>query len=361
MRSTSASSSQAPRLELVGQRLDEPRAAERIGGVGHADLLGQDLLRAHRERLRVLGRDRDRLVVAGERERLHAAEHRRERLQRRAHDVVLGLLQRERRAAGLRVRAQLQRARVERAEAVAHDRRPHAPQRAVLGDLLEEVRVRVEDPREPRSEVVDRDAVREHRLDVGDRVGERERHLLHGRGARLAHVVARERDRVEARRLGRAPGHEVGREAQARPRRVDVGAARDVLLEHVVLRRAAHRPRRHALQLGRDDVHRDEHRRGRVDRHRRRDLRRAGCRRRARRRRRASRSPRPRGRPRRASAGRRSRGPSASAGRTRPRARAGPARAGSGSARWPPWPCRSRRTGGSSRGACGSRRRAGRA
>ena len=69
----------------------------------------------------------------------------------------------------------------------------------------------------------------------------------------------------------RAPGDEVGRQPQAGPRRIDVGAARDVLLEHVVLRRAAHRSRRHALQLGGHDVHRDQHGRRRVDRHRGRD------------------------------------------------------------------------------------------
>ena len=78
-----------------------------------------------------------------------------------------------------------------------------------------------------------------------------------------------------ALKRGASVAHQATRsdgEPQARPRRVDVGAARDVLLEHVVLRRAAHRRRRDALQLGRDDVHRDQHGRRRVDRHRGRDL-----------------------------------------------------------------------------------------
>ena len=49
---------------------------------------------------------------------------------------------------------------------------------------------------------------------------------------------------------------------------IDVGAARDVLLEHVVLHRAAKLAARHALLLAGHDVHRQQDRGGRVDRHR---------------------------------------------------------------------------------------------
>ena len=122
------------------------------------------LLGAHRDALRLLGGNRDRLVVAGQRQRLHAAEHRGECLDRRADDVVLRLLRGQRRAARLRVRAQHQRAWIARTEPVAHDRGPHPAQRTVLGDLLEEVDVRVEDPREPRRELVDADAALDRRL-----------------------------------------------------------------------------------------------------------------------------------------------------------------------------------------------------
>ncbi len=90
---------------------------------------------------------------------------------------------------------------------------------------------------------------------------------------------------------------------------------------------------RHALLLGDRQVHGEQHRRRRVDRHRRRDVVERDARRTAAPCRRACRSRRLPGRPRRAPARRRCRGPSASAGRRRPRARSGPARAGSGSAR----------------------------
>ena len=77
---------------------------------------------------------------------------RRERLQRRPHHVVVGLLRRQAHARRLRVEAQHPRARVLGLEALAHRARPDPPRRAVLGDLLEEVAVRVEEEREPRRE-----------------------------------------------------------------------------------------------------------------------------------------------------------------------------------------------------------------
>ena len=112
----------------------------------------------------------------------------------------------------------------------------------------------------------------DRRLAVGDRVGERERELLGGRRPRLAHVVARDRDRVPARQLLRAELEDVGHEAHRRPRRVDPRPAGDVLLEDVVLGRARDPVARHALLLGGGRVEREQDRRRRVDRHRRADL-----------------------------------------------------------------------------------------
>ena len=102
----------------------------------------------------VLGRQRQRLVPAVAVQRLRAAEHRGQRLQRHAHDVVVGLLRGQRAAGRLRVEAQLLRARVGRAEPLAHDARPQPPRRAELRDLLEEIVVGVEEEREPLPERV---------------------------------------------------------------------------------------------------------------------------------------------------------------------------------------------------------------
>ena len=245
---------------------------EGVGRLRDAELVLEHLLRAHGQRLGVLGRDRDRLVEARERHRLHTAERRGERLDRRPHDVVLGLLERERRSSRLRVGSQHHRPRIRRAEPVAHHVRPEPAERPVLRDLLEEVHVGVEDPREPRRELVDADSAVDHSGDVGDRVCDREAHLLRGGAARLAHVVPGERDRVEARRGRRRPRDQVGGQPKGRPRRVDVGAAAHVLLEDVVLGRPPDLRGVTPLAPAGDVVHRDQHRRRRVDGHRRRDL-----------------------------------------------------------------------------------------
>ena len=70
--------------------------------------------------------------------------------------------------------------------------------RAELGDLLQQVVVGVEEERQPRAEAVHLQPRGEGGLDVGDAVGQRERDLLHRRRARLADVVAADRDRVPA-------------------------------------------------------------------------------------------------------------------------------------------------------------------
>ena len=104
---------------------------------------------------RLLGRQAERLVVAVGVQALRAAQHRRQRLERDAHDVVLRLLRGERRAAGLGVEAQQLARLLLGAEALVHDPVPHAPRGAELGDLLEEVVVRVQEERQPRRELVD--------------------------------------------------------------------------------------------------------------------------------------------------------------------------------------------------------------
>ena len=70
-----------------------------------------DLLRAQRNRRRKLGRQGPSFIQRIRVQRLRAAEHCRERLQRRAHNVVIRLLRRERTARGLRMKAQCIRPR----------------------------------------------------------------------------------------------------------------------------------------------------------------------------------------------------------------------------------------------------------
>ena len=179
------------RLELVGERLDEVRPAERVGGRRDAGLVGDDLLRAQRDAHGVLRREGERLVVGVRVQRLRTAEHARERLDRRADDVVQRLLRGERHAGRLHVGAHEQRALVLRAVRVAHLARPDPAGGAQLRDLLEEVDLRVEEEGQPRRERVDVDAALDRLLHVGEAVLERERELLRRGRAGLADVVAR--------------------------------------------------------------------------------------------------------------------------------------------------------------------------
>ena len=177
-------------LELVRERLDVVAAAERVDRVRDAGLVGDDLLGAQRDLDRVLGRQRERLVVGVGVQRLRAAQDAGERLDRRADDVVQRLLGGQRHPGGLHVGAHEPGARVARPEGVAQLAGPDPPRGAELGDLLEEVDLRVEEERQPRREVVDVQAALDGLLDVGQAVLEREGELLRRRRAGLADVVA---------------------------------------------------------------------------------------------------------------------------------------------------------------------------
>ncbi len=145
-------------LQLVREGLDEVGPSERIRGVGRARLVLKDLLRAEGDPRGPLAGQRQRLVERVRVDRLCPAVGRRQRLDRDPHDVVLGLLRRQRRAARLCVEAEGQRTWVRDAEPLTQERRPQPPGGTELRDLLEEVVVRVEEEREPLAELVRREA-----------------------------------------------------------------------------------------------------------------------------------------------------------------------------------------------------------
>ena len=167
--------------------------------------------------------------------------------------------------------AQAPRLRALGAERLLHQARPDAPRRAILGDLLEEVDVGVEEERQPRRERVDLHAAIEARLDVGDAVRQRVGRLLGGRGAGVAEVRG-DRDRVEARQLLGAVLDRVDHQAHRRRDGKDPRAARAELLEQIVLNRAGDALLGHALFGGDRLVHGEEDRGRAVDGERRGDL-----------------------------------------------------------------------------------------
>ena len=131
----------------------------------------------------------------------------------------------------------------------------------------------VEEEGHLRGELVDRHApAADHLLAVGDAVGQGERHLLYRVSAGVAEVGTRHRDRVEA---GDVPGAELDRvrnEPHGRSCWPDPRAAGGVLLQHVVLDRAAQLLAGHALPLAGGDVEGQQDRRRAVDREARADL-----------------------------------------------------------------------------------------
>src|SRR5690606_28465247 len=96
--------------------------------------------------------------------------------------------------------------------------------------------------------------------------------FLRGRRARFTDVVTTDRNRIPLRYVFRAVSKDVADDPERRRRREDVRPTRDVLLEDVVLDRAVQLIWRDALLFRHRDVHRQENRRGGVDRHARRNL-----------------------------------------------------------------------------------------
>ncbi len=132
--------------------------------------------------------------------------------------------------------------------------------------------MRVEKERQARGEGVDFEARLEGRFDVGDGVGESECHFLDRRRACFADVVAADRNRIPLRQFPAGPGKQVRDDPHGRTRRIDIGAARDVLLENIVLHRSRELPDIGALAPGHQYVQAEQDGRGGVDRHRGRDL-----------------------------------------------------------------------------------------
>ncbi len=199
--------------------------------------------------------------------RVGSAEDRRERLHRRTHHVVVRLLGGQRDAGGLGVEAQPLGLLGPCAVDVPQPAGPDAACRAELGDLLEEIDVRVEEEGEARREDVDVQAAAQAQFDVAEAVGQGVREFLRGRRARLADVVAGDGERLVRRDGRRAVLHQVADQAEVRLRAEEPLLLRDVLLEDVRLERAVEGGRVDALALGGDDVHAEDGDGRSADRH----------------------------------------------------------------------------------------------
>ena len=167
--------------------------------------------------------------------------------------------------------AQLPRLGIFSAVHIAHAARIDAAGGAELADLFEEIDVRVEEKRKTRCKGIDVHARFHGRLDIGKAVGKRKGEFLHGRRARFADVIPRDRDRVPEWHLIAAELHHIDDHAHVRTRGKDPLFLGDIFFEDIGLQRAAELGARDAFVLRRDDVLREGDRGRTVDRHRRRD------------------------------------------------------------------------------------------
>ncbi len=141
-----------------------------------------------------------------------------------------------------------------------------------LGDLLEEVKVGVEEEGQPGGKNVDVQAARLAQLEVSETISEGERQLLRGRGSRLPDVIAGDRHRFVGRDRAGGVFHQVTDQPQMRLGRKEPFLLCDVFLEDVRLQGSVERGHVDALSLGGREIHTEDRDRGPADRHRCRDV-----------------------------------------------------------------------------------------
>jgi len=137
------------------QRLNEIASGQRINGVRHTRLVGDDLLCPQGDFDCLFRRKGERLVHGVGVERLRSTQDARQGFEGGSDDVVLGLLGGQGAAGRLGVEPEHPGTGALCLVLVAHAFCPDAPRRPELRDLLEEVNVRIEEERDPRDELVD--------------------------------------------------------------------------------------------------------------------------------------------------------------------------------------------------------------
>src|SRR4051812_23066686 len=225
-------------LHLVGERLDEVASSQRIGGLRYLGLVGDDLLDPQRGARGKLGGNRERFVIRGGEDALHAGAGDGERLERRAGDVVERLGPGQRMTAADEGGAQPPALRLLRAVAVAEELRPDAPRRPVLRHLFEEVRVRIEKEGEPGREAVGREPAADQLLDVRLAGGERVRRFFRRSRPRVS-IMGGDADRIEPGKARDRVLDQIAGEAHRRLDGKEPRAAGAEFLEQVVLHRSA--------------------------------------------------------------------------------------------------------------------------
>ena len=236
-------------LELVDLARDLGRAVEQVAVFQQVGLVGEDLLHAQRPLLVPRPRQAERLVPG---RKLHGAgarvlrQRHRQHLDHDAGDVVLRLRLGEAERVHLHAVAEQPLLRIGDAVALAGDLVPQFDEGAHLADLGDEAQPGVDEERDAAdhlAELLLRDLARLlHRVEHGDRGGERKGQLLHRRRSGFLQMIGADVHRIPFRQLGRGEDRHVLDQPHRRRRRKHVGAAREIFLDDVVLDRAGAAP-----------------------------------------------------------------------------------------------------------------------
>ena len=252
------------------------RPVEDVAVLEDVGLEREHLLHSQRPLLIPRSGKAQRLVPRRQLDRPRACPFRQRDAEHLEHDalhVVLGLGLGQAQRVHLHAVAEPACLRVLDAVALDADAVPHLGHRPQLADLLDEPDPGVDEERDRRehaAEAIGCDLSRvAHRVEHADRRRHRVGDLLHRRGARFLQVVRADVDRVPSRRVLSAPGDHVDDQTARRTWWEYVRAARQVLLDDVVLRRPAQLVGAGALLLGVGDIQRQQPRGRGVDRHRR--------------------------------------------------------------------------------------------
>ena len=262
-------------LELGDLAGDLGIAVENVAIFQEVGLIGHDLLHAQRPLLVEGARQAERLVPGRQ---LHGAgagvlgENDGEHLDQDAIDVVFRLLLGEAERIDLHAIAEAAELLVLHAIALARDLVPKLRERPHLAEFGDEAHAGVDeegDAADDLSEVFLRHSRGFHAVENGDGGRERVGQFLRRRRAGFLQMVGADVHRIELGAFLRGEENEVLREAQRLRRREHIGAARQIFLDDVVLRRALQFCARRALFLGGGDIERHQPHGGGVDGHRR--------------------------------------------------------------------------------------------
>ena len=254
-------------LDFVGERLHDIGASQRVDHIGNPAFVGDDLLGSECEPHRILGRQRIGLVPGIGMEGLGSAKHRSHRLKGNPDHIVVGLLRGQRTARRLGMKPQHAGLLFFGLEALLHDGRPEPSGGPEFCDLFDEIVVAAEKERDPGGDGIDIQPRLNRGLQIGDAVGQRERHLLDGGATGLAHVVAADADRIPPGNAVLAEGKDVGDDPHRFVGRKDIGPPGRIFLQDVVLDGPLQKAALHPLFFGNRNVHRHQDRGRRIDRH----------------------------------------------------------------------------------------------